>query len=348
MGARTFGLLFAGVGICGVVTMLFGIGNMTISSGDDGPTRPATPADAWGPAIFILIGLGVALVRYHVAIDAERRMLVKTVGWGPWVKRTETALATATSIDVCAPEQRGDGSGRHTAIPIKALGPTGEQELAAPSSIVKARKLARRIADALALPIGPRLSGSTTLRPPKDLDLPVAETAYVDPSVMQPPANTRLTVTELDSGIEIRLPMAGTIAVVIGVFVALDMLMFGGFWWFFWRPGLVSHAAESWVAWWFLMAPVLLGGGSALLILVVAERTGKFGSRIRVDPIDGLRFGWRAIGPERIRAIVVNEGSVNTRGLKIVLSTSEFVIASGQSLTDLHWLRALIVLHLRG
>ncbi len=156
IAVRCLFLAFAFVGVQGAVSMLFGLGHPIIGD-NGGPSRPATPVDAWMPGIFAMIGLGLSLIRYGIVIDVSRRMLVTVAGWALWVKRTEMSLASATSIDVGPVEERGSGSGRYTAIPVKAISPTESKELADPRSYAEARAIARRIAISLNLSIGPTL-----------------------------------------------------------------------------------------------------------------------------------------------------------------------------------------------
>jgi len=61
-----------------------------------------------------------------------------------------------------------------------------------------------------------------------------------------------------------------------------------------------------------------------------------------VDARQGLRAAGRLIAPERIRAL-----ELMNRGIKVVLDSSEFIIARGQSEADLRWIRALILRHLK-
>lgn len=343
---RGFGLLFASFGTYGVIAMLFGIGHMTISI-NDGPPRPATPADAWLPGIFVLVGLGVALVRYSVVLDAQRRMHIKTAGWGPWLKRTEKSLATATSIDIGTAVERGSGSGRYTAIPVQAVRSSGVDELAEPRTSAAARKLAQQIAKALDLPVGPGLTGSPILRPAEDVDLPVSEVVQPDLADLRPPPDTGVTTSELQRGIEIRFPMVriGFAALALGIVV--PTLFIGTFWWFWWRPGLVEPASKSTLMWLFMMAPVLIGLCYGLVMVGSTYRAGLFGSRIQVDSEGGLRAAGRTTTAESIRSLEVMPGTRLGGGLKVVLDTSEFVIARGQSTADLHFIRALILQHLR-
>jgi hypothetical protein len=344
---RLFGLPFLLIGIYGVIAMICGIGSMTVSM-NDGPSRPATPADAWLPGIFALAGLGIVLIRYSVVIDVASRMRLKTVGWGFWVKRTTTSLAGITHIDLGNAEERGSGSGRYTAIPVRAVGPDGSEELAEPRTFFAARKLAQQIAAALALPVGPRLAGTDAPSSAEVVDMPFAATAHLDPDDLLPPPGTKVMVVEAMRGIEIRYPgvRAGSVMVVL---VGLVPLLFcGGFWWFIWRPGLVEPASKSTFLWFFMMAPVFMGLIPTLGIIVKSYRSGLFGGKILVDSQNGLRCPERSIAASAIRAIEMMPGTRLGGGLKVILDASEFTLCPGQNAADLRWIRALILRHLDG
>ncbi len=344
---RAIGLAFAAMGGYGAVCMLFGIGNMTVSI-NDGPSRPATPADVWLPGIFIAVGVGLALIRYTVVVDAARRACIKTAGWGQWVKRTETSLASATAIDIgTAVERGGNGSGRYTAIPVHALGPDGTTELAEPRTHVAARALALRIANALALPVGSGLGGTQrTHGDDKVAALPVAETTILDPADLIPPTDTRVTISERLDGLVIHHSMVAFGGIgMLGIVV--PMLMLGGFWWLAWRPALSEPAATSTFVWWFMMAPVVAGLLFSLAGVLAAHRRGLFGGYITVDALGGLRTPWRTIASERIRALEVLPGPRLGRALHVVLDDREFVLVAGRSQADLRWIRALILQRLQ-
>lgn len=333
---RLFGLMFLLVGMYGVFAMLFGIGNITITV-NDGPARPATPADAWLPGIFVLVGLGIALIRYGVVIDASRRMRIKTIGWALWVKRTETSLVGMTSIELGSAEERGSGSGRYTAIPVRAVGPDGVEELAEPRTFVAARALARRIAEALGIPLGPAQADGLS-----------ASIAQADADDLRPPAATRVLLIDAMRGIEIRYPRVKASLVMVIMGGVLPLLLFGGFWWFAWRPGLLEPASKSTFMWFFMMAPILMGLIPALTMLIKGYRSGVFGGRILVDAETGLRCAGRTIAAKDLRAIEVMPGNRWQGGLRVVLETSEFTLCPGQEAADLRWIRALILRHLNG
>ena len=344
---RLFGMPFLLFGIFGVIAMLFGIGSMTVSV-NDGPSRPATPEDAWLPGIFALLGMGLVLIRYSVVIDVASKMRIKTMGWGFWVKRTATSLARITSIDLGSAEERGSGSGRYTTIPVRAVGPDGTEELAEPRTYFAARKLAQQIAAALDLPVGPRLTGTDAPSRAEVVDLPFAAIAHLDPADLLPPQGTKVMIVESMSGIEIRYPgvRAGLVLVIIGGIVPL--LFGGGFWWFIWRPGLTEPASKSTFMWFFMMAPVFMGLIPVLGMMIKSYRSGLFGGRILVDSQSGLRCSGRSIGASAIRAIEMMPGTRMGGGLKVVLDASEFTLCPGQCAADLRWIRALILRHLDG
>lgn len=328
---RAFGLVFAGTGAVFMAMMLFGIGAVTVTVGD-GPGRPATPADAWMPGIFLAIGLGLALVRYRVALAADRRATVTAKGWGFWVRRTETPLPAADRITVGPPEGRGSGSGRYTAIPVRAVGPQGAAILSEPSSPGAAHRLAQRIGSALGLPIDAG-SGRTVL--------PTADE-------LQAPAGTRVAAIELVRGLEIRIPMAGAPVLLMAAGGVLALLATSWFWWSQWRPILDQQAARSAVFQLIRVAPLFLGLLPLACGMLAAYRNGGLGGTIRVDPQDGLRAFGRHVGPERLLALEIRDRARWSGGLTVVTDRAEFLIARGQRPEDLRWIRALILHRLRG
>ena len=78
-GLILFGGVFAGFGMLFVVALLTG-GDVEVNG------RAGTPADIWMPGIFVLIGLGVAGVRYGTWLDVRQRVLFTRKGWLFWTK----------------------------------------------------------------------------------------------------------------------------------------------------------------------------------------------------------------------------------------------------------------------
>lgn len=156
---RLLRLMGAWFTLCGLVPLYLLLtagahGGVTVSDGQH--TRPAARADAWMPCLVIGLGLGLALVRYRVVLEPLQRQRVRSWGWGLWTTRTATPLPAMTSVDIGDPEGRGSGSGAYTAIPVTALGPSGKNELSYARTRARATALARRIADAFQVPLGPR------------------------------------------------------------------------------------------------------------------------------------------------------------------------------------------------
>jgi hypothetical protein len=338
-----FGVVFALFGTWFVIAMVFGIGEVTVSIGDASP-RPATPADAWLPGLFVLFGLGVALIRYSVIVDAERRVQLQTAGWGPWVMRKEIPLDGVTVIDLGAAEERSAGSDRYTAIPVRAKGPTRDLELAEPHTLTEARQLAQRIASALGLPLGPGLTGSPEPQPAEVVDLPVAQVARLDAVDLQRPPDSRVTVTELMHGLEIRYPMVRDTWLRMATLL-LPVLFLGIFCWAVWRPGLID--ATSGLMWVAITIPLFTTGLVGVPTMIAWYRAGAFGGRITVDAHTGLYVEGRSVVPDRVRVLEIVSGSPARRGLRIVLDSSDFIVARGQSPADLRWIRALILQRLQ-
>jgi hypothetical protein len=338
-----FGVVFALLGTWVVIAMVFGIGEVTASI-EGGPSRPATPADAWLPGLFILFGLGVVLIRHSVVLDVEHRTVLQTAGWGPWVKRKEIPLSGVTLIDIGAAEERGVGSGRYTAVPVRAKGPARDTELAEPRTPAEARKLAQRIARVLGLPVGPGLTGSPEPQPADVVDLPAAQVARLAPVDLQRPSDTRVTATELMHGLEIRYPMVRDTRLRMATLL-LPVVFLGIFCWAVWRPGLID--ATSGLMWVAITIPLFTTGLVGVPTMIAWYRAGAFGGRITVDAHTGLYVEGRSVVPDRVRVLEIVSGSPAQRGLRIVLDSSDFIVARGQSPADLRWIRALILQRLQ-
>jgi hypothetical protein len=343
--ARCFALVFAVVGALGVFAMLTGAWATTIST-NHGSHRPATPADAWFPGIFLLLGMGMLFVRHRVVLDAGRKVCTKASGWGLWVRRTETSLGESRSLSVGPAENRGGGSGRYQVFPIRALGPHGGDELAAPRTEKAAMKLAGRIAQALRLPLGQGLAGSSANPQLGTGGSPATGAGRWEPEDVVPPAGTRVVATEIPRGLEIRYPMVHIGRIGIAGRIAVPALLLLAFWWFLWRPGQQAMAAKSTIAWLFMMAPLIMGLFSMLVQIVSAWFSGKLGGRILVDADGGLTALRRTVRAEQISDLEIVPGRGFGSGLRVVLPTSSFLIAPGQSAEDLRWIRALILKHL--
>jgi hypothetical protein len=80
--------------------------------------------------------------------------------------------------------------------------------------------------------------------------------------------------------------------------------------------------------------------------LISGFRSGVLGGRIHLDGNGGLRAFGRRVPTDQIRALYVVPGPELRSGLQVVLPTSDFLVAKGQSEADLKWIRALILKHL--
>jgi hypothetical protein len=329
---RLFGLGFAGIGMIFVAMMLFGLGKVTVND----EARPATPADAWIPGIFVVIGLSLAAIRYGKEIDGETRVLRTTMGWGWWVRRSEIPLK-AEAIEVGEAQERGSGSGRYTAIPVRAVSAGVAQEIAEARTWVAARQLAQRIATALDLPLGPQPAATTTSAA---AGMARDTLPAVLPAHLVPPAGTRVRVVPGVRGMEITWAGPGTVKLVL--MAVLPTLFFAPFWWFLWRPGLVKPAQKDPALWWFMMAPILMGVFAGVVNTATGWRGGRFGGRVLVDPDRGLVAGGRSVRAADVRDIAAMP-ALGEGGLMVVLDGSEFPIARGVRGADQVYLRALIL-----
>jgi hypothetical protein len=342
---RLFFLTFFSVGIFSVIGMLCGIGNITVGS-ENGPSRPATPGDAWGPGIFVLIGLAGLLVRYRIYFDASSRSIRKTVGWAIWTNRSHHSLSEATLIDIGPAEQRGDGSGRYQVIPVKVMKPEGFVEIAEPSSFSEARHLALNIARALGLPMGHGLTGSQQEQSVEEDDNPVTTNANITLEDLRPPNGTTITVRELHPGIVIHYPMTKAALLLIRFAYSLAGIGIGCLWWFFWVPMSQPHTNDSWFLrclYWF---PIWVGITGGLMHLFIAYRQGTVGRFIRVDGTGRVRASGRTIDGSRIRALEILPGANSKCGLAIVLDHGEFTICPGLSEAEARYVRAKMLYQL--
>lgn len=342
--ARCFSGVAIGIGAYGVVTEISSLGQPPAALTAN-PSWSSTVCDAGGDCVVILVGLGFALVRYRVVLDGERRMTIKTVGWGPWSKRTDTSLTEARCIDLGHPEQRGSGSDRHTAIPVRAVGLASAYELVAARSIGKARSLARRIASALNLPVGRSVSGSILPRASGRIDQRVADVSFLDKKDLIPPRDTAVTVIEARGSITIRYPMSRPGAVCLGALLVLTVSTCVGLWWVLgWLANWSAHAHQaSTHSWSLTLIPVLAGLVGALVGTILLGRTGLLGGRIRIDPEGRVHVAGRTILRERLRTIDVVH--VSRYGCELTFE-SEFdsiSTARGNRPADLIWIRALVI-----
>jgi hypothetical protein len=342
---RLLFLLFFLPSLYFVICELRGIGNVSIVP-ENGPSRPANPGDAWGPGIFVLIGLAGLLIRYRIYFDAPSRSIRKIVGWAIWTNRSHHSLNEATLIDIGPAEQRGDGSGRYQVIPVKVMKPESVVEIAAPSSFSEARHLAMSIARALRLPMGHGLTGSQQEKSEEDDDNPVTTNANISLEDLRPPNGTTIAVRELHPGIEIHYPMtkASLLSVRIAFFAAV--ICIGCLWWFFWIPMSQPHTNDSWFErcmYWF---PIGVGIISGLMHLFIAYRQGSVGRFIRVDGAGRVRASGRTIDGSRIRALEILPSANSKCGLAIVLDHDEFTICPGLSEAEVRYVRAKMLYQL--
>ncbi len=342
---RLFFLTFFLVGILAVIGTLWGIGNITVGS-DNGPSRPATPGDAWGPGIFVLIGLAGLLVRYRIYFDAPSRSIRKIVGWAIWTNRSHHSLSEATLVDIGPAEQRGDGSGRYQVIPVKVMKPEGAVEIAEPSSFSEARHLALNIARALGLPMGHGLTGSQQEQSAEDADNPVTTNANISLEDLRPPNGTTIAVRELHPGIEIHYPMIKAAILLARFAYSLAGISIGCLWWFFWIPMSQPRIDASWFMYCMYWFPLWVGIIGGLMHLFIAYRHGYVGRYIRVDGAGRVRASGRTIDGNRIRALEIIPGANSKCGLAIVLDRGEFTICPGLSEAEARYVRAKILYQL--
>jgi hypothetical protein len=346
LGLTAFGFIFAAFGLVAVCGMLLGGGEVQV--GEDHP-RPATPADVWMPGIFVMIGLGLTQIRSRRVLDVERRVCVHTRGWGPWVRRTETPLPELTHITIDEARERGDGSGRYTSIPIMAIGPAGPTELAEPRTRHAAHALARRLATALRLPISDAAAPERPIGAVHDLDRPLAELVKLVPpnaGMLRPPAGSRITLSELPRGIELRIPPNQTVLLSM-LFLGMTPLLMGiALSLVVWYPG-----SGEWATWttedrWLALVPVLLGSLPLVCMIGTVLWHGAGGGMLCVDAERGLRTWRHRVAPQRLRGLEIRNQSGAHRSIVVITDCSEFLIAGYREADEVHWLRTVVLQHL--
>jgi hypothetical protein len=283
------------------------------------------------------------LVRYRDAIDCRRRVRVVIAGWACWYGTRETRLPDVVCIDVGPGERRQRGKHHYDAFPIRADTADKTVELLTMTTFRAARDVARRLAVAMQVPVGPGLigSGAATAMLVADLDRPFPAIAWPDPADLQAPAQTAVTVTAAPPGIAIRLPPS---LIVSGVDLVAPLLL-GAVLSAFCLPmtmvGL-NHPPTA-ADWALFLAPVIIG---ACLSIAITRRTLR-GTIVRADPRDGLRINGTAIAGDAIRAIVLLPGTRTDNGLQIVLDRRDVIIGRSLDPGELRWIRALIIDALR-
>jgi hypothetical protein len=310
---RLFGLPFAAMGGWGVWCLLTGYARVTVNH------HPGTPADAWIPGIFGMIGLVFIGLRWRRVIDGDRRTIETSAGWMLWTRTTATDLGAWQRVEVRPSVTRGSGKNRRTAIPVVIVGERGELEIEAPATTEAAQRLADRIAVAAGLVEQDALHRTVATAEPL-----LARLTPADLEAPEPDRN-RIRVTDLGTGCRFRVPPSGALGCL-----ALQILLFAGI-----GTAIVVRSGSRMFLW-VLAAPVLAG-------VVGALRNGSFGYDIEVDARDGLRARGRRFAPEALRRLDQQEG-----GLYAGTADDGLMIASGLTNDEVLWLRARILRALRG
>lgn len=334
-----FGLVFAGFGCFFIAALLLG-GDVTVNG------RRGKPADAWMPGIFVVVGLGIAGIRYRRLFLADERVIETHMGWMLWTRVKREEVGAWKSIELRPAESRGSGSSRYTAVPVNLVGDAGTCEIDAPRSEAKARILAQRLARAAHIPLVDATAGlSDPVEIPADLPAQPLLQRIRDADLAAPaPDRLRMRLEEQSSGVRIR--MAPSSALFLAPFALIPLSIPVAFWWFAWRPGLQDKADRSLGMALFYYAPLLMAVIPAIGMALRALRNGTFGYSIDVDPRDGLRALGRHIAAEELLDLrVISTG--RTRCLRALGDRSEIKLGDGLGEEELAWLRAAILRALR-
>ncbi len=337
--AMLFGLIFAGFGAFGVFMLLSG-GAFTVND------RPGRPSDAWMPGIFVAVGLGIAGIRHRKVIDLDERAVESTTGWMLWTRTRREAIGEWQAVEIRPAEQRGSGSGRYTAIPVRVSGTAGACEIDAPRQEQDARRLAEWLARGANLPLRDASAGAVVERAADRLDEPVV--ARIRPADLHAPEpeRNRLRCEDLMHGVRIRVPPSS--AILLSPLMLLPLLIPFLFWWYLWRPGLLQSASDSTASQAFLYAPLLMVVLPLVGMIVSAVRHGTFGYWIEVDA-GGLRALRKHIPAAELEELrIASSGKLGGRSLRATSDHVELRLGAGLRDDELAWLRAVILRALKG
>lgn len=334
-----FGLIFAAMAAVVVYRLLMGH-PVTVNG------RPGRPDDAWMPAIFVVVGLALAGMRSSKVIDLDARTIVTTWGWLWWTRRTEAGIGDWMAVEVSASEERGSGSGRYTAVPVRLRGSRGDVEVDAPRKEVEARRLAKWLAVGADLPLRDTGDRMPVERPPERLDEPLLSRLQPGDLEAAPPVHNRLRIEDRPHGLRVRVPVSRRLFLTPLLLIPLSLPFL--FWWFIWRPGLVEPARGSYGLTLFLYAPLAMVALPLIGMLVSAHRRGAFGYWIEADQ-DGLRALGRSIEARSIEDLSISTES-RGRGRRLRAISGDAVLSLGIGLREdeLAWLRAAILRAMRG
>lgn len=311
--------------------------------------RPGTPADAWLPGLFIVIGLVIGFVRYRVVVALDEdavRQEVRFFALPLWRKSERLGRVTHVSL---SREVRRSRDSSYTVFPVRLAREGG---IAVDLSTLSDEKQARRDAEGAAklaqLPLHDASIGNLHVREPHELDASVVDTAEVKGARPNAPADSRITVTPAATGADIELPAAPVLLVLAILGGGVLFLFLGGFWFFFWRSGFKGPTSPIEIA--FEYFPLGLATVVGLGRVVSALRRGALGARVHVDR-GGLRvrrlFSSRFLSAADIEELRV-VGRAQHRSVLARSDDAEVRFAYGLTGPEQDYLRDLLLWHLRG
>lgn len=145
------GGFFAAMGGAFVYWLLIG-GEVTVNG------RAGGPADAWMPALFVLLGVGIMGLRGRSWIDRDSLVLFEKSGWMMFTRLERTALAGTLEDVVVEEEWRRTDSGSRVRYEVYLRTSEGRHDLFRHEREGRAVKAAKMAADFLDIPY----SGSVT------------------------------------------------------------------------------------------------------------------------------------------------------------------------------------------
>ena len=333
-GLILFGGIFAGFGMLFVVALLTG-GDVEVNG------RAGTPADIWMPGIFVLVGLGIAGVRYGTWLDVRQRVLFTRKGWLFWTKLEREHLGEPSAV-ILAKEQRQSGDSTVTAYPIYLASATGRHELAASTHQLSARREAEEVARCFHIPLHDTREGEMLVRSVQDLDRSVVDD--LDPTEL---GAQRMIDSQVDvrrEGRTVHIRLRRTAAFWFALVGLVGYLGTVSAVWYFWWYRLASPRNPDFAMQLFTYFPLVV---TTLPVLALALGGGWFRRRIVAGP-EVLRAGGHKLKTQDVEELHVISGSVFGQHLRI--ATDHKIVRTGRGLSeeDLRFLRSQILRGLRG
>ena len=333
-GLILFGGVFAGFGLLFVALLLTG-GEVDVNG------RAGTPADAWMPGIFVLVGLGVAGVRYNTWIDVRQRVHYTRKGWLFWTWLGREHLGEPSAV-ILAKEKRQSGDNTVIAFPIYLESATGRHELSDSTHELSARRGAEEVARCFHIPLHDTREGEMLVRSVEELDRSVVDD--LDPTEL---GAQRMIDSQVDvrrEGRTLYIRLRRTLAYWLGTAALVGYVGLVTSLWYFWWFRLSNPRDPDFAMHLFLYFPLVV---TTVPVLALALGGGWFRRRI-VASHEVLRAGGHRLRAAEVEELHVVSGSLFKQHLRIATDHKIVRIGRGLSDEDLRFLRAQILRGLRG